>query len=504
MTDRPSASVYGTYGGSAASTPLMGGSEEPLIFSLSSPGRRAFQLPSTGVPDLAPDDNNVELPALPEVSERDLVGHYTRLTHRQYSVDLGFYPLGSCTMKYNPKAFDEVAEMPLLKDVHPLISAQFSQGWMEIMWTLDRALCAITGMSAFTLQPPAGAAGELTGLLVAGAYHRSLGEHRTVVLVPESAHGTNPASATLAGYRTVTVATDSDGCVDMASLESSLSEDVAAIMLTNPNTIGIFEKDVVEICRLLHEAGALAYYDGANLNAIMGITTPGKMGFDIVHLNTHKTFATPHGGGGPGAGPVGVRAGLEQYLPGPRPVLNEDGTCQWKMPDHSIGRVHSYNGNAMVLIRAFAYILSNGSDGLKKVSQTALLNANWLLKALSGTYEVPYGSSCMHEFVLSASTFKRRYGVKAQDIAKMLLDRGFHPPTVSFPLVVDEALMIEPTETESLQTLQAFTSAMVEIASEIEATKGASAKAAPERTPVGRIDEAQAARHPIVTAVPRT
>ncbi len=490
-------------GGNASSTPLMGDDEEPLIFSLSSPGRRAFQLPSTGVPDISPDTKDIEPPAppaLPEVSERDLVSHYTRLAHRQYSVDLGFYPLGSCTMKYNPKAFDAIAAISSLKDVHPLVSAQLSQGWMEILWTLERALCAITGMSAFTLQPPAGAAGELTGLLMTGAYHRSLGEHRTVVLVPESAHGTNPASATLAGYQTKTIATGSDGCVNMASLESALSEDVAAIMLTNPNTIGIFEKDVVEICRLVHEAGALAYYDGANLNAIMGITTPAKMGFDIVHLNTHKTFATPHGGGGPGAGPVGVRAGLDQYLPGPRPALQEDGTYRWEMPECSIGRVHSYNGNAMVLVRALAYILSNGADGLKRVSQIAVLNANWLLKSLSDIYEVPYGNRCMHEFVLSASTFKRRYGIRAQDLAKMLLDRGFHPPTVSFPLVVDEALMIEPTETESVQTLHDFASVMKEIASEIEATEGASAKAAPERTPVGRVDETRAARHPIVVA----
>ncbi|MHB8263164.1 MAG: aminomethyl-transferring glycine dehydrogenase subunit GcvPB [Acidimicrobiales bacterium] len=493
-------------GGRASGIPLTGKGEEPLVFSLSIEGRIGFQLPETGVADL-PVESILptrciaeQPPALPEVSERDLVGHFTRLTHRQYSVDLGFYPLGSCTMKYNPKAFDEVASLATLADVHPMAPAYVTQGWMDLLWELEQALCRITGMSAFTLQPPAGAAGELTGLLMVHAYHRSCGRKRSVILIPESAHGTNPASARAGGFTTRTVTTNAEGCVDLASLEAALSDDVAAIMLTNPNTIGIFERDVERICKLVHDVGALTYYDGANLNAIMSISTPARMGFDIVHLNAHKTFGTPHGGGGPGAGPVGVRSGLEQFLPGPRPVPDSSGGYKWDMPEHSIGRVHSHHGNALVLARALAYILSNGGNGLKRVSQVAVLNANWLLNALSGTFKVPYGDTCMHECVLSASEFRSRYGIRASDIAKMLLDRGFHPPTISFPLVVDEAMMIEPTETESLQTLQAFASAMVDIAREIGAGGAAAALAAPENTPVGRVDETRAARNPVVVS----
>lgn len=504
VSDYPDGESHAAAGGRASGIPLVGKGEEPLIFALSVEGRKGFQLPDTGVPDLPPKSLlpasciTEQIPALPEVSERDLVGHYTRLTHRQYSLDLGFYPLGSCTMKYNPKAFDEVASLATLAGVHPMAPPYATQGWMQLLWELEQALCRITGMSAFTLQPPAGAAGEMTGLLMVDAYHRACGRRRTVILIPESAHGTNPASAKMAGFMTRAIATNSDGCVDLNSLEGAISNEVAAIMLTNPNTIGIFEQDVERICSLVHNAGALAYYDGANLNAIMGITTPARMGFDIVHLNTHKTFGTPHGGGGPGAGPVGVRPGLEQFLPGPRPVLDSGGRYRWDMPERSIGRVHASHGNAIVLARALAYLLSNGADGLLKASQVAVLNANWLMHALSGAFEAPYGDTCMHECVLSLSEFRRKYGVRASDMAKMLLDKGFHPPTISFPLVVDEAMMIEPTETESLQTLRAFVSAMLDIAREIDIDGSAPAKAAPVSTPVGRVDETRAARNPVV------
>ena len=528
----------------------MGRGEEPTIFELSEPGRGSCQLRTTGVPEwsaeeLVPDVHRRREPVpLAEVSERDLVAHFTRLSHRQFSVDLGAYPLGSCTMKYNPKVCDAVASSAGLAGVHPAAPAELSQGWLALLVELEEALCAVTGMAAATFQPAAGAAGELTGLLLMRAYHDAEGDHRRRVIIPDSAHGTNPASVRISGYEVTTVASDERGCVDMAALRSALDRDVAGIMLTNPNTLGLFEEDIEQIAGAVHDVGGLLYYDGANLNAILGVVRPGDMGFDIVHLNLHKTFATPHGGGGPGAGPVAVAAHLVDFLPGPRPVrLARGGQGQgqgvgvangtrsvangtagaakgaggsggpgettrgtgsagygWAMPSRSIGRVHSWHGNALVLARALAYIRVHGSDGLRRVAERAVLNANWLRARLSPTYDVPFDRPCMHEVVLAASTLNRRYGVRALDVAKRLLEEGFHAPTVYFPLVVDEALMVEPTETESLQTLEALADALERIAAEAADPAGAeAAHAAPRTTPVGRLDEARAARRLVPT-----
>jgi glycine dehydrogenase subunit 2 len=489
-------------GGSATSLPMLGRTtDEPTIFELSSPGRRAWSLRTTGVPEwpadeLVPAEHLADAPVeVAEVSERDLVAHYTRLTHRQYSVDLGAYPLGSCTMKYNPKLCDDAASLPGLANVHPAAPAALTQGWLELLVDLESALCRITGMHAATLQPPAGAAGELTGLLLMRAWHADAGRPRTKVIIPDSAHGTNPASVTLGGYQTVTVPSDRRGCVDVAALRERLDDDVAGIMLTNPNTLGLFEEDIAAIAAAVHEVGGLLYYDGANLNAILGITRPGDMGFDIVHMNLHKTFAVPHGGGGPGAGPVAVSPRLAPYLPGPRPVALADGGFGWATPERSIGRVHSWHGNALALARAWSYILVNGGDGLRRVAEAAVLNANWVRHRLRGVYDVPYDRPNMHECVLSASTLRKTRGVRALDVAKRLLEEGFHAPTVYFPLIVDEALMIEPTETESPQTLAALADALERIATEDPEVL----HQAPRATPVRRVDEARAARQLIPT-----
>ncbi len=485
-------------GGRASSAPLIGRAAEPTIFEFSVSGRHAFSTRTTGVPrwdaeELVPPSHLRGQPVpLAEVSERDLVGHYTRLTHRQYSVDLGAYPLGSCTMKYNPKLCDSVAGLPSLASAHPAAPASVTQGWLEILVRLEEAICEITGMEAATLQPAAGAAGELCGLLLMRAYHRANGQVRSRVIIPDSAPGTNPASVTLGGFQVTTVPTDAKGCVDVAALSEVLDGDVAGIMLTNPNTLGIFEEEIVEIARRVHEVGGLLYYDGANLNAILGVVRPGDMGFDIVHLNLHKTFATPHGGGGPGAGPVAVSERVADFLPGPRPV-RDDGGYGWSMPAHSIGRVHSWHGNALVLARALAYILANGSDGLRQVAEVAVLNANWLRHRLRGFYDIPFDRTCMHELVVSARNLKGISKVRALDVAKRLTEEGFHPPTVYFPLIVEEALMIEPTETESPQTLAALADALERIAQ--EASGGLDVFVdAPRTTPVGRVDEARAAR----------
>ena len=495
-------------GGRAASAPLLGREHEPTIFELSRRGRRAASFRSTGVPEWEAEDLVPQAHLRPEavdtveVSERDLVAHFTRLSHRQYSVDLGAYPLGSCTMKYNPKVCDEVAALPGLARVHPAAPASLTQGWMSLLVELEDALCRITGMAAATLQPAAGAAGELTGLLLMRAWHGAAGDHRRRVIIPDSAHGTNPASVTLGGYEVTTVPSDARGCVDLAALRACLDTDVAGIMLTNPNTLGLFEEDIVEMAAAVHEVGGLLYYDGANLNAILGVTRPGDMGFDIVHMNLHKTFATPHGGGGPGAGPVAVAERLVPFLPGPRPVRGDDGRCFWQDPPRSIGRIHSWHGNALVLARAYAYILANGADGLRRVADAAVLNANWLRRRLATTFDIPFDRPSMHEFVASASTLKRRTGVRALDVAKRLLEEGFHSPTVYFPLIVEEALMFEPTETESPQTLEALAEALERIAAEAlegEGTGQPPAHLAPRTTPVGRVDEARAARQLVPT-----
>jgi len=496
-------------GGRAASAPLLGRDTEPTLFELSEQGRTSWQLRTTGVPEvpleaLVPEPHRRTLPVeLAEVSERDLVGHFTRLSHRQFSVDLGAYPLGSCTMKYNPKICDAVAALPGLADVHPAAPANCVQGWLELLVELECALCEITGMAAATLQPAAGAAGELTGLLLMRAWHAARGGTRHKVVIPDSAHGTNPASVTLGGFDVVTVPSDARGCVDVEALHAVLDEDVAGIMLTNPNTLGLFEEDIRAIADAVHGVGGLLYYDGANLNAILGVVRPGDMGFDIVHLNLHKTFATPHGGGGPGAGPVAVSARLAPFLPGPRPVRLGDPSSPrygWSTPENSIGRVHSWHGNALVLARALTYVLVHGSDGLRDVARLAVLNANWLRKRLSSSLDAPYDRACMHECVLSASSLKKATGVKALDVAKRLLEEGFHAPTVYFPLIVDEALMIEPTETESLQTLEALAGAIEHIVAQAATPEGAvAATEAPHLTPVRRVDEARAARHLVPT-----
>src|SRR5947207_546120 len=488
-------------GGRATSAPIMGRDGEPTVFELSSPGRRAASFRSTGVPDwdvadLVPGDHRADpAPDIAELSERDLVAHFTRLTHRQYSVDLGAYPLGSCTMKYNPKLCDDAAAVPGLAGVHPAAPASLTQGWIELLVDLADSLCAITGMHAATLQPPAGAAGELTGLLLMRAWHEQHGGQRRKVIIPDSAHGTNPASVTLGGYETVTVPSDDRGCVDVAALRERLDNDVAGIMLTNPNTLGLFEEDILEIARAVHEVGGLLYYDGANLNAILGVTRPGDMGFDIVHMNLHKTFAVPHGGGGPGAGPVAVSERLAPYLPGPVPARRADGTFDWHTPARSIGRVHSWHGNALALARAASYIVANGSDGLQQVAEIAVLNATWLRHRLRGVYDVPFDRPNMHEVVLSATSLKKARGLRAVDVAKRLLEEGFHAPTVYFPLIVDEALMIEPTETESPETFAALADALERIA----ADTGDDAHAAPRTTPLGRVAEARAARQLVAT-----
>jgi glycine dehydrogenase subunit 2 len=465
------------------------------------PGRVAATFRNQGLPDWTADEL---LPAsaladtaldVVEVSERDLVGHFTRLSHRQYSVDLGAYPLGSCTMKYNPKLCDEAASLPGLANVHPAAPAHLTQGWLELLVDLGDALCAITGMSAITLQPPAGASGELTGLLLMRAWHQEHGGQRTKVIIPDSAHGTNPASVTLGGYETVTVPSDERGLVDIDALRTVLDDQVAGIMLTNPNTLGLFEEEITDIAAAVHEVGGLLYYDGANLNAILGVTRPGDMGFDIVHMNLHKTFAVPHGGGGPGAGPVAVSERLARYLPGPIPTRLGDGSFDWVTPEASIGRVHGWHGNALALARAWSYILANGGDGLRRVAEGAVLNANWVRHKLRGHYDIPFDRPNMHECVVSASNLKRSVGVRAIDVAKRLLEEGFHSPTVNFPLIVEDALMIEPTETESPQTLEALVDALVRI------SQGASDDdhAAPRNTPVSRVDETRAARQLIPT-----
>jgi glycine cleavage system P protein (glycine dehydrogenase) subunit 2 len=487
--------------GRASSAPVVGRDHEPTVFEYSSPGRRAASFRTTGLPEwdaselVPPGFLRDEPVPLAEVSERDLVAHVTRLTHRQYSVDLGAYPLGSCTMKYNPKLCDDAASLPGLTAVHPAAPEHLSQGWLELLWSLSDTLCRITGMSAATLQPPAGAAGELTGLLLMRAYHESRGQTRRKVIIPDSAHGTNPASVTLGGYETVTVPSDDRGLVDLEALRGRLDADVAGIMLTNPNTLGLFEEDISKIASAVHEVGGLLYYDGANLNAILGVTRPGDMGFDIVHMNLHKTFAVPHGGGGPGAGPVAVSERLAQFLPGPMPERLDDGTFTWRTPAQTIGRIHSWHGNALALARAWSYIIANGGDGLRRVAEGAVLNANWLRHQLRGVYDIPYDRPNMHEFVASTSNLKKEKGLRALDVGKRLLEEGFHAPTVYFPLIVEEALMIEPTETESPQTVAALADALVRIAADPEGE----AQKAPRTTPVGRVDEARAARNLLPT-----
>ena len=476
----------------------------PLIFERSRPGRTGYRFPPPDVPAeplerLLPAHLLRETPpAIPEVSEVEVVRHYTRLSTRNYGVDLGIYPLGSCTMKYNPKLNEEAARLEGFAALHPLQPEEGAQGTLELMARLTEALCEVTGMEAGTLQPFAGALGELTGLKLFGAWFAARGETgRKRILVPDSAHGTNPASAALAGFEVVEVPSDERGLVRAESLAPYLDDRLAGIMLTNPNTLGLFEREIVEIARRVHGAGGLLYYDGANLNAIMGRCRPGDMGFDVVHLNLHKTFSTPHGGGGPGAGPVLVCRDLAPFLPVPD-IGRVDGV--WRLVSdrpQSIGRVAGFYGNVGVLVRAYAYLLTMGRDGLRAASDRAVLNARYLQRRLEAAWHAPYGGACMHEFVLSARPLKERCGVSALDVAKRLLDFGVHPPTVYFPLIVAEALMVEPTETESRESLDDFADLLLRVAREAE-EKPELLKEAPTRTPVKRIDEVRAARQPVL------
>jgi glycine dehydrogenase subunit 2 len=479
--------------------------KEQLIFDLSSPGRRACALPAFDAPakplaDLVPQDCLRQHDAeLPEVSEVDVVRHVTRLSQLNFSVDTHFYPLGSCTMKYNPKINDRMASLPGFANVHPYQPASTTQGALAAFDLLEKTLCAITGMDAFTLQPAAGAHGELTGLLLIRAYHTARGNPRRKVIVPDSAHGTNPSSAHLAGYHVVTVPSNKQGEVDIEKFGAALDEEVAAVMLTNPSTHGVFETNILKIADMAHQAGALLYYDGANLNALVGLARPGDMGFDVVHLNVHKTFSTPHGGGGPGAGPVGVKRALEPFLPLPRLKAVERGDAAgalrlaWDYDrPQSIGKMRSFYGSTGVLVRALTYILAHGGEGLRRVSEVAIINANYIKAKLKDLYDDPFPQPCMHEIVFSGR-IQRKQGSSARDIAKRLLDFGFHAPTIYFPLTVPEALMIEPTETESRETLDRFIAAMRQIAEEI-ARNAETLHNAPFTMPVTRVDEVKAAR----------
>ena len=474
-------------------------SVKPLIFELSRPGRRCAEFPramADAASLLGADNLRVTAPALPEVAEVDLIRHYTGLSRRAHGVDSGFYPLGSCTMKYNPKLNEEAARLPGFADIHPLQPEGTAQGCLEVLYTMQRWLCEITGMAAFTLQPAAGAHGEWTGMSMIRAYHRHRGDTaRTRVLVPDAAHGTNPASAAVAGFEVVQIPSAPDGGVDIEALRQAADHTTAALMLTNPSTLGLFETRIGEIAEIVHKAGGLLYYDGANLNAVMGIARPGDMGFDVMHLNLHKTFSTPHGGGGPGSGPVGCTAALEPFLPSPICVKGAEGyTLDYDRP-LSIGRVRGFHGNFGVITRAMAYIMSLGAEGLKDASEMAVLNANYMMHRLKAYYKLPYDRTCMHEFVLSSEDMKARTGVSTMDVAKKLLDYGMHPPTIYFPLIVHEALMIEPTETESRETLDWACDALIAIAQAAESDPD-SLHRAPETTPVGRLDEVGAARKP--------
>jgi glycine dehydrogenase subunit 2 len=469
------------------------------IADRSVPGRRASTFGPLDVPEAALPASAArrDPPGLPEVAEVDLIRHYTRLAQANYGVDTGFYPLGSCTMKYNPKVAETVAALPGFQRAHPRQPDATVQGGLELLWRLERALCEITGMARATLQPPAGACGELTGLLIMRAHHAQGGGGRTKVVIPDSAHGTNPASVRLAGFQAVPVPSDARGFVDVSALDKLVDEEVAGLMLTNPNTLGLFEQDIEEMARIIHGMGGLLYYDGANLNAILGRCRPGDMGFDIVHINTHKTFATPHGGGGPGAGPVGVVEALVPHLPSPM-VERDDATGLYRWDAErplSIGRLHGFNGNFGVLVRAYAYVFLHGSDGLKAVSELASLNANYLASLIADDFPLAHpGQRPMHEFVATARPLKDATGIRAMDVAKRMIDLGYHPSTVYFPLVVEEAMMVEPTETETKETLEAFAAALRQTAREAR-TDPDLLHDAPVTTPVRRLDEAHAARH---------
>ena len=472
-----------------------------LAFEKSVKGRRGLRIAKSDVPTSINLDNKLLRDSdaeLPELSELDVVRHFTELSRRNFGVDTNFYPLGSCTMKYNPKVCERIASYPGFAHLHPLLpqlrsGGMLTQGALEVVYEMDRLLQEICGMSAFTMQPMAGAHGELTGIMMMAAYHQDRGNKKSIVLAPDSAHGTNPASAAIAGYTVKTVPSDENGLMSIDAMKEMLSDEVAGLMLTCPNTLGLFNPHVKEICDLIHSVDGLAYYDGANLNAIVGKVRPGDLGFDIVHVNLHKTFATPHGGGGPGAGPVGVVDKLIDYLPISTVIKRQDGTfaLDYDKPK-SIGYIAPFYGNFGIILRAYVYILMAGKEGLERVAENAVLNANYIKEKLKPYYDIEHGQTCKHECVFSA-TKQAKNGVHALDIAKGLIDAGFHPPTMYFPTIVKEALMIEPTECESKETIDAFIEAMIKIAQKSEAEPDA-LKAAPVTTPIGRLDETKAAR----------
>jgi glycine dehydrogenase subunit 2 len=476
---------------------------EPVLYEQSVPGRVGYALPKLDVP--AADAGALlggaalrsDLP-LPEAGELQVIRHFIKLSQRNHAIDVGFYPLGSCTMKYNPKINEEVVQYPGIRDCHPYQPESQVQGELALIWALERLLCEIGGMDLATLQPAAGAAGEFTGLLIIRAYHHHRGEpQRDTVIVPDSSHGTNPATAARCGFKTLPIKSNERGRVDPEALRAAVSERTAGIMLTNPNTLGLFEQDISEIAEIVHNAGGLLYMDGANMNAILGVTRPGDMGFDVMHYNLHKTMSTPHGGGGPGSGPVAVKEFLAPYLPTPT-VVREGDRYRWEhdLP-HSIGKVHSFYGNFGISARAYAYICSQGREGLRAVSETAVLNANYLAELIKESFRFPHGARCMHEFVLSADRQRPHVPKPALEIAKRLMDFGFYPPTIYFPLIVSEAMMVEPTETETRETLEEFAAAMNQIAEEAK-TQPELLQAAPHHTPVSRLDEVTAARDPIL------
>ena len=474
----------------------------PTLFERSRPGRGGGKIPHApkdALSRIPADQLRTDGPHLPEVAEPELTRHYVNLSQLNYAVDTGFYPLGSCTMKWNPKVNEWAARLNGFASLHPFAPDELAQGTLALLWELEQALAEIGGMRAVTLQPAAGAQGELTGILMVRAYHRSRGDlGRTEVLVPDSAHGTNPATATMAGFKTVSIPSAADGGVDLVAFRAALGPQTVAVMITNPSTLGLFESSIGELLEAVHAVGALAYMDGANLNAIMGRFKPGAAGFDVMHINVHKTFSTPHGGGGPGAGPVGVGERLLPFLPSPRVLREPDGSFRLERSGErptSIGRVRSFAGNAGVLVRAYAYIRAQGAAGLREVSDDAVLAANYLMTRLTGTLDIPFSRHCMHEFVASAATLKAQTGIRTIDIAKRLIDYGFHPPTIYFPLTVEEALLIEPTETESLETLDAFVEALRCIVEEAHVDPDL-LHSAPHSSPVRRLDETAAARQP--------
>jgi glycine dehydrogenase subunit 2 len=477
---------------------------EDLLFEESRPGRIGYSVPPLDVPERRDEElidgallREDDLEGLPELSEVDVVRHFTRLSTWNYGVDTGMYPLGSCTMKYNPRVNERVARIEGFANLHPLTPAPFAQGALEIIRKLEECLAAITGLDAVTLQPAAGAQGELTGIMMIRAALAERGDPRKKVLIPDSAHGTNPASAIISGYTVETVPSNAEGGTDIEALSRMMNEDVAALMLTNPNTLGKFEQNIQEVCRIVHRGGGFVYMDGANMNALVGVAKPASFGIDVMHLNLHKTFSTPHGGGGPGAGPVAVTRELEPYLPFPRVMKAEDGqlTLDFNRPK-SVGRVRAYFGNFGVLVRALAYILTHGDTGLREATETAVLNANYIAHHLKDTYEIAYPGPLMHEVVFSDRR-QLKHGVKNADIAKRLIDYGFYPPTMSFPLIVQGAIMVEPTETENREELDLFIDAMRSI-NEEAATDPEILKGAPYTTKVGRLDEVAAARKPVL------